>query len=65
MVKGLKIMMASTIGKSHGVQRSEYEIEDQNANGYANVATRIVNDFNEEKNRRLPRAFCVRKNDMF
>jgi len=47
------------------VQKEEiWKLEDQNANGYANVATRIVNDFNEEKSD-VAGALLVRKNDMF
>tara|TARA_R110000868_G_scaffold161699_4_gene392494 strand:+ start:9555 stop:12974 length:3420 start_codon:yes stop_codon:yes gene_type:complete len=47
------------------VQKEEiWKLEDQNASGYANVATRIVNDFNEEKSD-VAGALLVRKNDMF
>ncbi|MCM4150048.1 heme-binding protein [Arenibacter sp. N53] len=47
------------------VQKEEiWKLEDQNASGYANVATRIVNDFHEEKSD-VAGALLVRKNDMF
>lgn len=47
------------------VQKEEiWKLEDQNSSGYANVATRIVNDFNEEKSD-VAGALLVRKNDMF
>jgi len=47
------------------VQKEEiWKLEDQNATGYANVATRILNDFHEEKSD-VAGALLVRKNDMF
>ncbi|MCK0144292.1 HEAT repeat domain-containing protein [Arenibacter sp. F26102] len=47
------------------VQKEEiWKLEDQNASGYANVATRIVNDFHEEISD-VAGALLVRKNDMF
>ncbi|MBC8767384.1 HEAT repeat domain-containing protein [Arenibacter sp. BSSL-BM3] len=47
------------------VQKEEiWKLEDQNATGYANIATRIVNDFHEEQSD-VAGALLVRKNDMF
>lgn len=47
------------------VQKEEiWKLEDKNGNGYADVATRILNDFNEEVSD-VAGALLVRKNDMF
>lgn len=47
------------------VQKEEiWKLEDKNGNGYADVATRILNDFNEEVSD-VAGALLVRQNDMF
>ena len=51
--------------KDLAVQKEEiWKLEDQNGNGTANVATRILNDFHEETSD-VAGALLVRKNDMF
>ncbi|RTE55497.1 heme-binding protein [Arenibacter aquaticus] len=47
------------------VQKEEiWKLQDKNGNGYADVATRILNDFNEEVSD-VAGALLVRQNDMF